>query len=317
MTTTKPTPFSSGALVYYPTVSKTVLLDFGNYPATMTNQCQTWLYASGNWSLALSTPATNPTARTEGQMAYDGTNLVLFGGRGSAGTNLLGDTNLYVNGVWSVNNAGTGAASGVTYPGPRQGHSMTSMTGPNSVLMFGGKNTSGLLLDTFVWTASGGSGSWVQTTVANGAGPSARADAALANNGANAVLFGGSGLNGDLNDLWLYSNTSSTWTKLTTNAGPSIRHGASFIFDTNDNYYLLFGGADQYNVLGDSWSLTISGTVGTWTKLSPTGSPPNLAYAGMVYHTAENRVLLVGGEDQWGNLNNNSYVFSGGNFSAI
>src|ERR1019366_1056627 len=126
MTTTKPTPFSSGALVYYPGNTKSVLLDMGNYPAFSTMVCQTWTYASGNWTLAIpgqgtsAAVAANPTPRTGGGIAYDGTNLVLFGGRGQQGTGLLGDTWLYSSaGTWALSSAGTGAGVGTTSPGPR------------------------------------------------------------------------------------------------------------------------------------------------------------------------------------------------------
>jgi hypothetical protein len=65
-------------------------------------------------------------------------------------------------------------------------------------------------------------------------------------------------------------------------------------YDAATQTVLLFGGySSQYHVyLGDTWSWNGA----TWTKLSPSASPPARSFASMAYDAATRTVLLFGGE---------------------
>jgi hypothetical protein len=128
--------------------------------------------------------------------------------------------------------------------------------------------------------------------------PAGRAGSSMAYDVASGqlVLFGGitqTGTSGFRNDTWIWSGT--TWTELSPPSSPSLRYGASMVYDATMGEVVLFGGYDGSvgsNVyLGDTW--TWNGTV--WTVLSPATSPPGRVDASMAYDGATGTILLYGG----------------------
>ena len=113
----------------------------------------------------------------------------------------------------------------------------------------------------------------------------------------NLIMFGGFTYNNStsLNDLWKYSLSSNTWTRLLTGGPPSARDLATAIYDPSGSRMIVFGGENNGSFLNDTWQLSLAATP-AWTQLSPTGSPPSARYA----HTAildapRNRVVIYGG----------------------
>lgn len=151
--------------------------------------------------------------------------------------------------------------------------------------------------------------------------PSARTDASMAWDPVRkqVVLFGGVGrkelvdyctvvcygpelvLRQDLrvvNDTWTWDGT--IWTPHVTPIAPDARYGASMAFDTTRGQMLLFGGAGTLDLgadHNDTWAW--DGTA--WTKLNTPTAPPVRYIAGMAYHAAAQRMVLVGGLDNRGN----------------
>lgn len=130
--------------------------------------------------------------------------------------------------------------------------------------------------------------------------PAVRSSASMAYDAATktVLLFGGAGDPGygDLSDTWSWDGT--TWTKLSPRTSPQGLTSAPMAYDAATKSVLLFGGDGEQHEIGfDSGDGWIQGTWSwngtTWTKLSPSTSPP-AGFAdedSMVYDPATETVL--------------------------
>jgi hypothetical protein len=116
------------------------------------------------------------------------------------------------------------------------------------------------------------------------------------------VVFGGlSGVN--LNpylearqDLWEWNPATSTWTDRTPSGSkPIARSGASMVFDSTRNVFLIFGGRSTTNFdLADTWEWDPTG--GTFTDRTESGlAPGGRSQHSMVFEKSSGKVLLFGG----------------------
>jgi Galactose oxidase, central domain len=320
--TAQPVLSDSNCLIYHTGLAGLVLFTSGSLNVfTQQYEPNTWLWKSNAWSLICSGLSKNPPPRTNTSMAFDGTNAVLFGGKGVDSTNYRNDTWLLNSSdVWSqaipnYNHLGLSVATvqttvnNSTYP-PTVVNTGTTNLGLNircnsyvaatsgGVLLMGGEDYNNLMYQQqFLWTH--GSNTWTEQFPATF--PTIRTGGAFASDGAsNVVLFGGAGTSYLLNDLWLYTTGSGTWAKLTTNTPPSCRRNAAMAWNPNTSSFILFGGEDSSgDLLGDLYSLTIAGSVGTFTKLSITNAagtaPARRAKACLCFNTATSQLSLYGG----------------------
>jgi hypothetical protein len=104
-----------------------------------------------------------------------------------------------------------------------------------------------------------------------------------------AVLFGGTGPGGWLNDTWTWDGT--TWKQVTPALSPAPRQMAEMVWDSTAKRALLFGGigADG-TALNDTWSWDGS----AWALLRPAHSPPPRAPLAMAYDSTGSRIVLYG-----------------------
>jgi hypothetical protein len=72
---------------------------------------------------------------------------------------------------------------------------------------------------------------------------------------------------------------------------PEGRQWAGFAYDTARGEFVLFGGDDSVNVLGDTWIREH----GLWIRQDPAQSPSPRTGAAMVYDAATRQLLLFGG----------------------
>jgi hypothetical protein len=97
-------------------------------------------------------------------------------------------------------------------------------------------------------------------------------------------------------ETWEWAPTSGKWTKrATTGALPAARGGASMVFDSARNKFVLFGGraASGYNY-EDTWEW--DPTTAAWTDRTSAGTHPSArAQQGMVYEKSTGKILLFGG----------------------
>jgi hypothetical protein len=85
-------------------------------------------------------------------------------------------------------------------------------------------------------------------------------------------LFGGQIGAGYSNDIFSYDVPTNTWTKRTS-AGPmpAPRWMSALAYDSTNNVFLLYGGADDSKVYNDTWIFNPS--TNAWSQLTSAGSP--------------------------------------------
>lgn len=122
------------------------------------------------------------------------------------------------------------------------------------------------------------------------------------------VMFGGVRLQGFLfvvnSELYAFDPITGAWTLLTSNMPmPTARADVAMFWVSSQNRFLVFGGiggtsatAPRYNEL---WWLAIDPTLatGTWTLISPVGTPPSARNASCAgFDPVRQRLVLFGGE---------------------
>lgn len=266
--TALPPPRWGAGMVYDPVDQEVVLFGgcqtAGCYPAL----ADTWTFSGGQWHDITATAGPAPPGRGEGTMTWDSAAgyVLLFGGE--AGT---GSSTLYLNDTWEfLHNHWTNLSStvGATAPPARAQAVMASLpSGP--VVLFGGAANGPSIPGTWSFL----DGNWTDVTSTSGPQPAARTAAMLAVDPAadDLVLFGGYHAGNYLSDTWTYS--SGTWIA-TSASGPPGTFGAGFVYDSEDGYLLLYGGAitqnGQSGTTNSYWSL--SG--GAWHLYNPAPTPP-------------------------------------------
>lgn len=269
---------------------KVVLLNTGNYPSFSNFLNETWIFTGTDWT-NLSAGPINPSPvplRSNACMAYDGYNVMMFGGQGGSSTSgVLNDT-----WTWGSSGQTWTQQSPATVPFARYGAEaayLATVGGGGGTVMFGGTNLLYQLLETWVW--DGGLKTWTQISVPNGTGPAARTGHVMASSPTLVLLFGGQGTNSQFNDTWTFNG--STWAKLSPATSPSVRSNAVMAYDTAGSRWVLFGGENEYNYLPETW--TFDGT--TWTQLAVTNGagPSGRIGAQMAYDSQSGYVTLFGG----------------------
>lgn len=302
MTTLSPVATSFSPMQYAPSASAILLYDCDNFPAYNNFQNSTYSWTGSNWSLLDSASYTAPPVRSFPAIAYDTTSssMILFGGQGQPGSEWRND-------VWSATTGATWTQQLANYQstGPAiRGRSMMCAMNTGAVL-FGGVSAFPWMYQDLWLYASGVWTSLIPTSLTPTlTSPSVRYNASFAStaaggSGTTAVLFGGQGTANLMNDLWLLSAVSTaggTWTQATV-AGtvPSCRSGMAVCWYQSGGYYLCYGGSDSAgNCLGDTYSLTISGSTGTFAKLTPTNSPNYLTGCQLASDGSSNTILFGG-----------------------
>lgn len=181
---------------------------------------------------------------------------------------------------------------------------MTYFPGGHDVLLFGGYGELGLgpwvfFQDTWAFAHNHWTEVISNTSCTPSTCPSPRADAMMTYDPpANGVLlFGGYSFSPSITyisyaDTWLFSG--GKWQNVTATAGtpPSPRFAASMVWDSLDNYALLFGGTAGYASYGDTWKFT-----GTWTNLTGSvSSPPSARDGAAISNSPSGYIMLFGGE---------------------
>ena len=309
MTTHTPLRCSNSGMASYS--GKVLLLNTGNYPSYNSYLNQSWIYnganGAGDWtnassSSALLDPAGPLPGRTDHILAYDGTNVMLYGGRGISSTDgVFQDTWLFntSSSTWSK-------ASPSVVPYGRAKAECAYLSGAG-VVMFGGVLTNGQMLsESWLWNGS----TWAQTVIVNGTGPGARVDHCMAASSNTVVMFGGSGNNSQNNHTWKYTTAGGGWTQLFPTVSPSIRSGACMSWDSTNSVFVLFGGRNEYNYLPETFTYSLS--TNTWTQVSIGSGPCGKVGAQMSFDTTSNLNVMFGGIDATTNYpSNETWTFNG------
>lgn len=221
----------------------------------------TWTWNGTVWKQR--TPGTVPFGRYRHEMAQLGnTGVLMFGG--SNVLNFLQESWLWSGGTTGNWSQLTPAVS----PSARVDFSMAgnkvSGTGAN-VLLFGGKNSSACLGDTWMWVGNQ-TGNWVLQTPA--VSPPALAETCMEYDVTNTqyVLFGGrTDDNLDIPQTWVWTGgNGGNWHLATPAVTPTSRCGAQMAWD--GTHIIMFGGSDSVYTNNETWMWT-GGTNGNWQQL--------------------------------------------------
>jgi hypothetical protein len=268
------------------------------------NETVTWSGDSttGNWTV-VSTSGVDPLGplpvRADTGMDFDGTNMVLFGGRGeSEAAGVFNDTWLWSGTAWTKATPGTS-------PFGRYRHEISKLNGVGA-LMFGGCTVLNLLEETWLWNGS----NW--SLLAPGTVPPARTDFAMAGSSAatNILMFGGKGTNACLNDTWMWVGTASgNWVQQTPAVSPPALAECAMAYDAANSQYVLFGGRTDEAFSGPQTWVWTGGNGGNWHLTTPAVSPSVRVGAQMAYDGTH--VIMFGGSSEY-DVKGETWMWTGG-----
>jgi N-acetylneuraminic acid mutarotase len=282
--------------VYDPARSKALL--FGGRGAT-TRLSDTWTFDGSSWTLET---ATGPVARRFAAGTYDSTtNEVLMVGGELQDTEPTATAEIWAwNGAWRLVNNAT--------PADRGGASMTYDSDRNEFILFGGyaqaTGFSRYYKDTWIYNGS-------QWRLAASAGPSARWLACMVYDSKRkrTVLFGGTGGGSSYTDTWEWNGATAAWTKK--DVTPMAGGLGAMAFDKARGVTVYHGG--EYNGTNPK-TATYNGT--SWT-LRSTGTPPITSGSAMVYDSARQRSVLMGGSRSGGSTNYDTWEWDGSTWFLV
>ena len=280
----------AGQCMVYDTKNDQVILFGGTDSASFF--ADTWAYSPGaNAWKNLNPSDLVPSGRVAMAMVYDAASgkVVMFGGIEKGGA-LLADTWLYDPGA----NAWTQVTATGTGPSARGGHAMVYEPATGKVLLFGGKDDSGVLNDT--WTFDVATTTWTRLEPANGS-PTARYGHAMTveDTTGKVLVFGGWDSKKYFDSTWVYDPAANSWTSLDTQGLlPSKRAGHCLVYDAATGGVIMFGGTSGSSFLRDV--IYFDPATSTWTT-AETGAPWPAARNGhsLVYDSASNVLILFGG----------------------
>jgi hypothetical protein len=237
-----------------------------------------------------------PSARFGAGLAFDGAEIVVFGGHDGS---FLADTRTFDGSTWTAV-CGTSGQSGCG-PHARDYMGMAFDQKTTSALLysgFDGTNTFGqqiLFNDTWSFSA----GTWTQLCgqFNNACAAGERTQFAMAWDGMRAIAFGGEEIPTvaptapqavTAGDTWGWDGT--TWTEGTAGE-PRARDAYAMAYDATHQQAVLFGGQNQTlnAIFCDTW--TWDGT--NWTLRQPVPSPPTRDFAAMAWDGS--KLVLFGG----------------------
>ncbi|GLC64614.1 hypothetical protein PLESTF_000184600 [Pleodorina starrii] len=228
-----------------------------------------------------------------------------------------------------------------TAPGPRCGHTLTAISGPEGdlskakLVLFGGATAlegssgksegaqstpgsaaSGIRLagatnDVHIFDVR--TGKWEKTTPA-GEPPSPRAAHAAAAVGNMVVIQGGIGPAGlaseDLHVLDFTDPDRPRWHRvLVSGPGPSARYAHTLSLVAN-RFLVAMGGNDGKSTLGDAWALDTSEKPYAWRKITDAGEMPSPRMYATAAARSDGLLLLCGGRDVGGTPLGDAYGFA-------
>ncbi len=216
------------------------------------------------------------------------------------------------NGNWTTLIANGVAGS----PAARDGHSAVYDSANNRMIVFGGEILPSFTNLNDVWVLSnangqGGTAVWTQLSP-SGSPPAARSFHTAVYDAANNLMtiFGGGNFTQSFSDVWVLSNANGlggtpVWTQLSPGGLlPTGVFSSSAVYDPANNIMTVFGGANlAFTAYSNGvWTLShANGLGGTpqWTNIvanGAAGSPTKRISHTAVYDTANNRMIIFGGE---------------------
>jgi N-acetylneuraminic acid mutarotase len=219
--------------------------------------------------------------------------VVMFGGENDQGE--------FLNDTWVYDPLAADPGV-VDSPAARSFPSLVFDPAGGEALLFGGGTGDGQYEDT--WAYESATDTWTKLEPIGGS-PPGRLYQSMVYHVADgtALLFGGATRSGLANDLWAYDPTRNTWTELKPMGdSPPARSFHALVYDPITETTLLFGGRNDDGLMNDTWAYDPADN--TWTDLQPEGEAPSpRGFHSLVFEPGSREVLLFGGEDRDGGLN--------------
>lgn len=248
--------------------------------------------------------------------------FLFFGGQGSGGL-----SNVTLRYYWWYNATDpTNSSEGWAYTGSptsptaRTNLSMASYQPGGEALVYGGlTSTAAQRTANDSWIYHYANDTWQNVTRVNQStveGPPSRELAAMAVDQRDgiALLFGGiaprftsHGSTGAViwQDTWVFHFDTDRWTQVLPTNVPSARFGASMVWDSQDDLFLMVGGCGLSCTM-DVWAW--DPRTGEWTDLPQTGGVPSpRASAAFTWDPGANQAILYGGMAREANGSLTSY----------
>jgi PKD repeat protein len=282
-TSLSPTVWGEHALAYDSVRGRVIL--YGGNATGWPYETTTWELSGSQW---LTTTTSGPTARYGMEMAYDGAQVILFGGSSPSDV-ALNQTWAYTNAVWSQPTLTSTVPASRTYP------SLAANPISGTLYLFGGNDSTTAFNDLWRYQA----GSWSQLSPPNPK-PEARSLAGLTYDPDQnrLLLFGGRTISGTiLADLWAYNLAANSWTLLDGGGGggdPAARMAHSLTYDLAASRAVLVGGvaSDGESLLSGTWHYQ-----GGWIVANPATAIPARAYHKAVY--TDDAIILFSNREGW------------------
>lgn len=233
------------------------------------------------------TPAQSPETRCGHAMAYDEARqqVILFGG----GKLDWADQGPLLDDTWAWDGVNWQALriSGPR-PSPRAGHAMTYDAKGERILLYGGRDNTGRMLDDF-WSFDGRQ--WAEIRLPRS--PGRRDQAAMTNdrNRERVVFFGGrespTRASAELLEL-----LERSWDPRRPSLSPLPRFGHAMAFDEHRQVTVMFGGTrGGFPAFNDTWEWNGA----QWTQTGETNPPPAVVNHALVFDHVHRRLLAFGG----------------------
>jgi N-acetylneuraminic acid mutarotase len=225
----------------------------------------TWIYdvTANTWTDAA--PRTSPQVRSDMGITYDSDSkkIVIFSGYGEE-DKIYEDTWVYdtTSNTWAQKTP-------ETHPIARYGGAMVYDTYMKKTLLFGGHLSTGGY-ENEIWAYDYLKDDWEKLETQNKPPIRYWHDMAYDPEGNRIILFGGTGAGSDLDDTWIYSCRSQSWSRVISSETPGKRSLPSLAYVVSMKKTVLFGGAQfshtaDYVYYNGTWSLDMDGH---WGKLS-------------------------------------------------
>jgi N-acetylneuraminic acid mutarotase len=258
-----PSPRMGHSMIYHPESRKIYL--FGGMDALgRLNDTWEYSYETDTWTELF--PSQAPIRRDSHSMFYDSAQqrVILFGGYGPMSR--LNDLWEYIiaNNTWSI-------ISTDYQPPGRYGHTMEYDSHNNIGLLHAGNNQE-FVKQNDTWAFNCSSNSWIKLSPSGDPIPRYWHSMFYSTNHRQMVVFGGSindpssstGSRPD-NQTWVYDYNTNQWDKLTLTSIPSARFHSGFVFNTENNKGVLFGGINDGGTLNDLWILDFEDERISWS----------------------------------------------------
>jgi hypothetical protein len=242
------------------------------------------------WSL-LRPGGSLPAPRATHELVQDPTSgrIIMFGGQ---------DGGEGFNDTWAYNPTGitwTELRPSGTVPSPRWACTMTYDPVTRRMILFGGRNASRRLNDT--WAYDPAANTWTELKP-SGNLPLARGGHVMVRDPSSGrmIMFGGrSGETDFLNDTWTYDPVANTWSELKPTGNLPVGRGQpAMAYDQAARKAIMFGGWNLDGEFSDTWMYDPIGNA--WTELEPKeAAPPARAAHDLAYDSSRNVAVVFGG----------------------